>query len=328
MERTLARWIVVVLIVGALAVPFIGARVDDATAVEVRGRMPTEGGWSTDVIHARAGEPLELRLTSEDVVHGFAVGRVPGSEVEVLPGEWTETTLLFDKPGTYTFYCTRWCGEGHSRMRGTVEVAGEGTQSAGTPTPLRYVRWELELDAPHPASVVPETTPSAARGARWVGRLPEYVLDSETYWRYSPAQVWEQLRTEPALVELSDGEVWDAVAWIWRTHAGPEALALGERLYREHAAAAHGEEGRGDGVGVDEGLPPYDLEGDALGHSPMQPPDFTNPRHTLGAAPAVLEGKMVRGGMGTGMPSYGEIFTEEEIEALVGYLYTFVMDLE
>jgi mono/diheme cytochrome c family protein len=43
----------------------------------------------------------------------------------------------------------------------------------------------------------------------------------------------------------------------------------------------------------------------------------------LGASPALLQGKILRGGMGTGMPMWGSIFTEEEIEALVAYLYTF-----
>jgi hypothetical protein len=36
---------------------------------------------------------------------------------------------------------------------------------------------------------------------------------------------------------------------------------------------------------------------------------------------------MLRGGMGTGMPSYGEIYTQEQIEALVALIYTFAMDL-
>ena len=38
-----------------------------------------------------------------------------------MPGKVTDVTLTFDKPGTYTFYCTRWCGVNHWRMRGVVE---------------------------------------------------------------------------------------------------------------------------------------------------------------------------------------------------------------
>ena len=43
----------------------------------------------------------------------------------------------------------------------------------------------------------------------------------------------------------------------------------------------------------------------------------------LGASPALLQGKIVRGGMGTGMPYWGPIFTDEQIWSLVAYLWTF-----
>jgi hypothetical protein len=35
------------------------------------------------------------------------------------------------------------------------------------------------------------------------------------------------------------------------------------------------------------------------------PADFTDPARMLGASPALLEGKILRGGMGTGMPNVG-----------------------
>jgi len=43
----------------------------------------------------------------------------------------------------------------------------------------------------------------------------------------------------------------------------------------------------------------------------------------LGASPALLQGKILRGGMGTGMPMWGSIFTEEQIWDLIAYLYSF-----
>jgi mono/diheme cytochrome c family protein len=42
----------------------------------------------------------------------------------------------------------------------------------------------------------------------------------------------------------------------------------------------------------------------------------------LGASPALLQGKILRGGMGTGMPMWGSIFTEEQIWDLVAYIYS------
>ena len=43
----------------------------------------------------------------------------------------------------------------------------------------------------------------------------------------------------------------------------------------------------------------------------------------LGANSAILQGKIVRGGMGTGMPYWGPIFTEAQTWVLIGYLWTF-----
>ena len=59
-----------------------------------------------------------------------------------------------------------------------------------------------------------------------------------------------------------------------------------------------------------------------------RPIDFTDPNHVLAASPAHLQGKILRGGMGTGMPYWGPIFTEEQTWALVAYLWTFQFDTE
>jgi mono/diheme cytochrome c family protein len=65
------------------------------------------------------------------------------------------------------------------------------------------------------------------------------------------------------------------------------------------------------------------MAGQSTGEGLYSPPDFTDPSHLLGASPALLQGKIIRGGMGTGMPYWGPIFTSEQIDALVSYLYTF-----
>jgi plastocyanin len=342
MER-LARGLVVLLVLSAVSIPVGGVWLGHTGAVtEIRARMAEDAGWTTAILEVQPGEPLELRLTSDDVVHGFAVGRHDSPEVDVLPGVWTTTSLIFDSAGTYTFYCTRWCGPNHWRMRGTIEVADQPTGVPSSPTaPLserervtgpvgaaqpRYIQHGIDLDAPQRAEVVPEEAPSAQRGERWALLLPAYALEEMTYWRHSPAELWARLRTEPALQILSDMDIWDTVAWIWAQQTTPEALAEAARIYNQEAAAAHGEAGRGDGVIVRD-LPPYDHYFQHNGHGALRPPDFTDPHHTLGASPARLEGKMLRGGMGTGMPSYGEIYTGAQIEALVSFIYTFVMDL-
>jgi mono/diheme cytochrome c family protein len=55
----------------------------------------------------------------------------------------------------------------------------------------------------------------------------------------------------------------------------------------------------------------------------QSPVDFTNSTRMLSASPALLQGKILRGGMGTGMPMWGSILTEEQIWDLIAYLYSF-----
>jgi mono/diheme cytochrome c family protein len=60
----------------------------------------------------------------------------------------------------------------------------------------------------------------------------------------------------------------------------------------------------------------------------QNPVDFTDPKRMLGASPALLQGKILRGGMGTGMPMWGSIFTEEQIWDLIAYIYSFQFKYE
>lgn len=58
------------------------------------------------------------------------------------------------------------------------------------------------------------------------------------------------------------------------------------------------------------------------------PADFTDAKRMLGASPALLEGKILRGGMGTGMPMWGSILTESQIQDLIAYLYAFQFEYQ
>jgi hypothetical protein len=61
----------------------------------------------------------------------------------------------------------------------------------------------------------------------------------------------------------------------------------------------------------------------SIGRELSRPRDFTDPEQMLGASSALLEGKILRGGMGSGMPYWGTIFANEEVKVLVDYLWTF-----
>jgi mono/diheme cytochrome c family protein len=290
--------------------------------------MAEAGGWNPDTLRAEVGKPLELHLTSDDVVHGFAVGQMEMEGVDVLPGKVTDITLTFDKPGMYTFFCTRWCGVNHWRMRGTIEINGSNPNPELAAIPL-YVKLGIDIDAPHEAPLVPSNTPSVDRGQRLSASLDLSKFNNSNFYRvHSPYQVFEELNS----TSLTDAEKWDVVSTIWKSNTTSEALANGKELYAQNCAACHGENGAGNGVFAD------DLA--EAGESSMQtmsrsgemsrqtPADFTDGSLMLGASPALLQGKILRGGMGTGMPMWGSIFTEQQIWDLIAYLYSFQFEYE
>ena len=55
----------------------------------------------------------------------------------------------------------------------------------------------------------------------------------------------------------------------------------------------------------------------------QRPADLVDPKRMLGASSALLQGKILRGGMGTGMPAWGMIFNEDQTWNIVSYLYSF-----
>ena len=296
----------------------------------IHAQMSEAGGWTTDTIRAEVGEPIKLHFTSDDVMHGFAVGQMDMEPLDIEPGKITDVTLTFNKPGVYTFFCTRWCGVNHWRMRGTIEVAGDSSPRENAPVniPL-YVSLGLDIDASHESPVAPEMQPSAIRGKELAENLTLTILhDLELYRSSSPYQLFGQLDS----TSLSNTEKWDAVAYIWQTNSTPESIANGAELYAQNCAACHGENGAGDGVFADDvaaaGEASMQSMSGAMDSMMQTPADFTDPKRMLGANPVILQGKILRGGMGTGMPMWGSIFTEEQIWDLVGYVYSFQFDYE
>jgi cytochrome c oxidase subunit 2 len=71
-------------------------------------------------IRVKAGTRLEIRLTSEDTMHGF---HIVGTDVDLeLPkrGRGVASVMFQPTAGRYTFECSRLCGAGHGFMRGVI----------------------------------------------------------------------------------------------------------------------------------------------------------------------------------------------------------------
>lgn len=72
-------------------------------------------------IRVPAHREVAIRITSPDVIHGFAV---VGTNVNVMvvPGYVTEARTTFDKPGEYLVVCNEYCGTAHHVMSGKLIV--------------------------------------------------------------------------------------------------------------------------------------------------------------------------------------------------------------
>jgi mono/diheme cytochrome c family protein len=160
---------------------------------------------------------------------------------------------------------------------------------------------------------MPVGIPEAQRGKQFSALLPVKYLSTEYYLSHSPAQAYLELRGKPALSALGDGDIWDLVAYIWQSNTTPADVAEGQKLFAQNCAACHGEAGDGNGVFASN-------VNELTGKSPAK---LSDPATMLGASPALLQGKILRGGMGTGMPAWGPILTDQQTWDLISYLYTF-----
>lgn len=67
------------------------------------------------------GETVVLRLTTQDVKHGFFM-RELGIDALIEPGRATDVTVTPEAKGTFTIICDHFCGQGHSNMHMKVIV--------------------------------------------------------------------------------------------------------------------------------------------------------------------------------------------------------------
>lgn len=67
------------------------------------------------------GKPVQLTMTSEDVLHDFYI---PAFRVkrDVVPGRYTSLWFEATQVGEFNLYCAEYCGDQHSAMIGKVKV--------------------------------------------------------------------------------------------------------------------------------------------------------------------------------------------------------------
>ncbi|HJW99915.1 MAG TPA: cytochrome c oxidase subunit II [Terriglobales bacterium] len=70
-------------------------------------------------LHVPVGRPVRMTLISQDVIHDFFVPAFR-TQMDVLPGRYTQVWFEATKAGTYHLFCNQYCGTKHSGMIGTV----------------------------------------------------------------------------------------------------------------------------------------------------------------------------------------------------------------
>jgi cytochrome c oxidase subunit II len=93
-----------------------------AVAIEVVGhrwwyevRYPDHGVVTANEVHLPVGRPVELRLTSADVIHSFWIP-VLGGKLDMLPEDVNTLVLEADRPGVHRSQCAEFCGLQHANM--------------------------------------------------------------------------------------------------------------------------------------------------------------------------------------------------------------------
>ncbi|RMF00375.1 MAG: hypothetical protein D6768_12915 [Chloroflexi bacterium] len=90
---------------------------------------------------------------------------------------------------------------------------------------------------------------------------PPDFADPENARNYVPTELFDTIKNgrmdkmmPPWKNRLSDSEVWEAAAYVWRLGTTQQALEQGETVYTEQCAACHGADGTGSGPNAPDGI--------------------------------------------------------------------------
>ena len=77
--------------------------------------------FEPSAIEVNKGDRVRLIVTSTDVPHGIAIPEY-GINERLDPGKPVTIEFTAEKEGTFTTFCSVFCGSGHSNMKGKIVV--------------------------------------------------------------------------------------------------------------------------------------------------------------------------------------------------------------
>ena len=82
-----------------------------------------DGQREINELHVPLGAKVKLTMTTEDVIHAFAVPSF-GIKTDAVPGRINETWFKATREGIYYGQCSELCGKDHAFMPIAVSIAG------------------------------------------------------------------------------------------------------------------------------------------------------------------------------------------------------------
>jgi cytochrome c oxidase subunit 2 len=119
----------IIRVLSLSAVAFVGLSQFGATSAQEGGQKPEHVieitakrfEFSPKEITLKKGEPVTLRLKSEDVTHGFFV-RPLKIDSDIPAGKSVDVAVTPAAVGKFTTICDHFCGTNHGNMKMTINV--------------------------------------------------------------------------------------------------------------------------------------------------------------------------------------------------------------
>jgi heme/copper-type cytochrome/quinol oxidase subunit 2 len=114
------RWIGVLIAGMALSGVWAGAQESGSAAPEIK-MTAKKYEFDPSTVTVKQGQHVKLVITALDRDHGFELKAFHINR-HLKKGVPTTVEFTADRPGTFPFKCSDFCGLGHSRMKGKLVV--------------------------------------------------------------------------------------------------------------------------------------------------------------------------------------------------------------
>ena len=125
-KTTINKIISTILLAGVCEIGLVGVPAltnltlasDNPKVIEITAK---KFEFTPNEITLKKGEPVILRLTTTDRVHGF-MSKPLKVDTDIPAGQTTDVAVTPDTAGNFTVICDHYCGTGHGGMNMKVTV--------------------------------------------------------------------------------------------------------------------------------------------------------------------------------------------------------------